>query len=168
VAQAVNHHPLTVEARFRTRVSPYRIYGRQSGTGTSISPSSSISPCQIPFRHCSPCHTSPVQRTIDPQFRDILIPHRHYHKRYSVLLFMIAILSIIKVTNWTVGWAVGFKKPTAALLVKKSAPPPRFIKCEDSLHICLQWAVILRDSVPPESTPLSQITFLVLLFSYCR
>jgi hypothetical protein len=81
---------------------------------------------------------------------------------------MVAILSIIKVTNWTVGWAVGFKKPTAALLVKKSAPHPRFIDCEDSLHICLQWAVILHDSVPPESTPLSQITFLVLLFSYCR
>jgi hypothetical protein len=47
MAQAVSRWPLTAEARFRSRVSPCGICGRQSGTGTGFSPSTSIFPCQF-------------------------------------------------------------------------------------------------------------------------
>jgi hypothetical protein len=42
MAQAVNHRPLAIEARF----SPYGICGGQSDSGTDFSPSSSFFPCQ--------------------------------------------------------------------------------------------------------------------------
>jgi hypothetical protein len=48
MAQAVSRRPLTAEARVRSRVSPYGICGRQSGTGTTgLSPSTSVFPCQF-------------------------------------------------------------------------------------------------------------------------
>jgi hypothetical protein len=42
MAQVVSRRPLTTEAR----VNPCGIYGRQSGTGTGFSPSSSVFHCQ--------------------------------------------------------------------------------------------------------------------------
>jgi hypothetical protein len=47
MAAAVDHRPLTAEARVRSRVSPCGICGGQSGTGTSFSPSTSVFPCQF-------------------------------------------------------------------------------------------------------------------------
>jgi hypothetical protein len=43
MAQAVSRRPLTAEARVR----PCGICGGQSGTGTGISPSTSVFPCQF-------------------------------------------------------------------------------------------------------------------------
>jgi hypothetical protein len=48
MAQAVSRRPLTAESRVRTRVNPCGICGGQSGTGTGFSPSSSVSPVNIP------------------------------------------------------------------------------------------------------------------------
>jgi hypothetical protein len=42
MAKAVNRTPLTTEVQVRARVSPCRICGRQSGTGTGFSTSSSV------------------------------------------------------------------------------------------------------------------------------
>jgi hypothetical protein len=53
MAQAVSCCPLTVEARVHTQASLYRIYGRQSGTETGFSPSSSVFPTSISFHHSS-------------------------------------------------------------------------------------------------------------------
>jgi hypothetical protein len=47
MAQAVSRQPLTAETRVRSRVNPYGICGRQSGTGTGFSTSSSVSPVNI-------------------------------------------------------------------------------------------------------------------------
>ena len=47
MAQAVSRRPLTAEAWVRSRVSPCRICGRQSGTGTGFSPSTSVFRCQF-------------------------------------------------------------------------------------------------------------------------
>jgi hypothetical protein len=46
MAQVVSRRPLTAEARFRARANPRGICGGQSGTGTGLSPSSSVFPCQ--------------------------------------------------------------------------------------------------------------------------
>jgi hypothetical protein len=45
VAQSVRRRPLTAEARVQSRVSPCRICGGQSGTGTGFSLSTSVLPC---------------------------------------------------------------------------------------------------------------------------
>jgi hypothetical protein len=47
MSQAVSRQPLTAEARVRSRVSPCVIFGGQSGTGTGLSPSTSVFPCQF-------------------------------------------------------------------------------------------------------------------------
>jgi hypothetical protein len=47
MAQAVSSRPLTAEARVRSRVNPCGICGGQSSTGTGISPSASVFPCQF-------------------------------------------------------------------------------------------------------------------------
>ena len=47
MAQAVSRRPLTAEEQVRSRVSPCRICGGQSGTGTDFSPSTSAFPCQF-------------------------------------------------------------------------------------------------------------------------
>jgi hypothetical protein len=47
MAQAVSRRPLTAETRVRSRVSPCRICGGQSGTETGFSPSTSVFPCQF-------------------------------------------------------------------------------------------------------------------------
>jgi hypothetical protein len=49
LAQAVSRRPVTAEARFRSRVSTCGICGGQSGTGTGLFPSTSVSPCQFHF-----------------------------------------------------------------------------------------------------------------------
>jgi hypothetical protein len=46
MAQVVSRRPLTAMARVRARVNPCGICGRQSGTGTGLSPNSSVFPCQ--------------------------------------------------------------------------------------------------------------------------
>jgi hypothetical protein len=47
MVQAVSHRPLSAEARVRTQVSTYGFFGEQTGTGTGLSPSSSVSPVSI-------------------------------------------------------------------------------------------------------------------------
>jgi hypothetical protein len=47
MAQALSHRPLTAEAWIRSWVGPYGIFGGQSGTGTRLSPSTSVFPCQF-------------------------------------------------------------------------------------------------------------------------
>jgi hypothetical protein len=47
MAHAVSCRRPTAEARVRSRLSPCGICGRQSGTGTGFSPSSSGFPCQF-------------------------------------------------------------------------------------------------------------------------
>jgi hypothetical protein len=47
MAQAVSHRPLTAEVRVRFCVSPRWICGGQSGTGTGLFPSLSVSPVII-------------------------------------------------------------------------------------------------------------------------
>jgi hypothetical protein len=47
MAQAVSRRPLTAEARVRSLVGPCGICGRQSGTGTGLSLSTSVFPCQF-------------------------------------------------------------------------------------------------------------------------
>jgi hypothetical protein len=49
MSQAVSRGPLTAEARVRAWVSPCGIYGRQSGTRTGLSPSSSGFSCEYHF-----------------------------------------------------------------------------------------------------------------------
>jgi hypothetical protein len=44
MAQDVSRRPLTAEAQVRSQVSPCGICGGQSGTGTGLSPSTSVSP----------------------------------------------------------------------------------------------------------------------------
>jgi hypothetical protein len=44
MAQAVSRWPFAAEALVRARVNPCGICGRQSGTGTGFSPSSSVLP----------------------------------------------------------------------------------------------------------------------------
>jgi hypothetical protein len=46
MSQAVSRRPITAEARDCTRINPYGIFGRQSGTGTVYYPSSSVFPSQ--------------------------------------------------------------------------------------------------------------------------
>jgi hypothetical protein len=47
MAQAVSGRPFTAEVRVRSQVNLCGIYGGQSGTGTSFSPSTSVFPCQF-------------------------------------------------------------------------------------------------------------------------
>ena len=42
MAQALSRRPLTAEARVHSHDSPWEICGRQSGTGTGFSPSTSV------------------------------------------------------------------------------------------------------------------------------
>jgi hypothetical protein len=46
MSQVVSRRPLTAEARVRVQVNPCGICGGQSGTGTGLSPSPSVFPCQ--------------------------------------------------------------------------------------------------------------------------
>jgi hypothetical protein len=46
MAQVVSRRPITAEARVRDLVNPCGICGGQGGTGTGLSPSSSVFPCQ--------------------------------------------------------------------------------------------------------------------------
>jgi hypothetical protein len=46
MAQVISRWLLTAEARVYARVNPCGICGKQSGIGTSFSPSSSVLPCQ--------------------------------------------------------------------------------------------------------------------------
>ena len=47
MAQAASRRPLTAEARVRSLVRPCGVCGRQSGTRTGFSPSTSVFPCRI-------------------------------------------------------------------------------------------------------------------------
>jgi hypothetical protein len=47
MAQVVSRRPLTAMARVRSRVSPCGICGGQSGTGTGVSSSTAVFPCQF-------------------------------------------------------------------------------------------------------------------------
>jgi hypothetical protein len=47
MAQAVSRRSLTAEARIRSRVNPGGICGGESGTGTGVSPSTSVFACQF-------------------------------------------------------------------------------------------------------------------------
>jgi hypothetical protein len=49
LAQAVSCRPLTAEAGVRSQVGPCDICGRQSGTGTDSSPSTSVFPWQYHY-----------------------------------------------------------------------------------------------------------------------
>jgi hypothetical protein len=48
--QAISRRPLAAEVRVRFRFGSCTIYGRQSGTGTGFSSSTSVLPCQF---HCT-------------------------------------------------------------------------------------------------------------------
>jgi hypothetical protein len=64
MVQAVSRQPLTVEARFRARVSPRGICGGQSGPGTEFSLSYSNFPSQ--------CQSTVALVSELPQLADIL------------------------------------------------------------------------------------------------
>jgi hypothetical protein len=53
MAQAVSRRPVTAEARVRSRVSPCRICGGQSGTGTGFFPEYFGCPLSVSFHRCS-------------------------------------------------------------------------------------------------------------------
>jgi hypothetical protein len=62
---AVSRRPLTADARVRCRVDPCGICGGQSGTGTGLSPSTSVVPCQYNFinaPYLSPFTCCPYQK----------------------------------------------------------------------------------------------------------
>jgi hypothetical protein len=94
MAQAVSHRPLTAEARVRSRVSPCRICGAQSDTGTRFPPSPVGSPLSASFRQCSILSfivTLSYQknklrsvRTFKLLFR---ISEEHCRQKYFLLLF---------------------------------------------------------------------------------
>ena len=58
MAQAISRRPPTAEARARSWVSPCRICGVQSGTGTGFSPSTSVSGTPITWKNEKPNHLS--------------------------------------------------------------------------------------------------------------
>jgi hypothetical protein len=59
MAQTVSRLPLAAEARVHTRVRPSGICGGQSGTGTGLSPNSSVLPCQCDSTVADYSHISP-------------------------------------------------------------------------------------------------------------
>jgi hypothetical protein len=58
MAQAVSRRPLTADARLRVRISPCGICGRQSGIGTSLTPSFKGFLCQYNFTMAHHTHVS--------------------------------------------------------------------------------------------------------------
>jgi hypothetical protein len=65
MAQAVSHRPLTAEARVRPCFGPCGICGRQSGTGTGFSPTSSVFRCQYIFPPLLHTNLSPPHEVCD-------------------------------------------------------------------------------------------------------
>jgi hypothetical protein len=69
MVQAVSRRPLTAEARFRARVSRCEIYGKQSGTGTGFSPSSSCLYHSIMFIYVTWGMTTVYRHSLNPSIR---------------------------------------------------------------------------------------------------
>jgi hypothetical protein len=63
MAQAVSRRPLTAETQVRPRVSPRRICGGQSGTGTGFTPRTSVFPYKFHFTG-APLHGKRKKLTI--------------------------------------------------------------------------------------------------------
>jgi hypothetical protein len=63
MAPAVSRRPFTTEARFLSVVSPCGICGVKSDTGTGLSPSTSVFPCQF-HSTVAPLHVNKKKKTI--------------------------------------------------------------------------------------------------------
>jgi hypothetical protein len=82
MAHAISRRPVATEARIPVRVYQRGICGGQSETGTGFSASYSVSPVNI----IPPRFFMYIYHLADgqyarwwPQFRDVVLPHRHDH-----------------------------------------------------------------------------------------
>ena len=87
LAQAVSRWPLKIKAWFRSRASPYYIYGGRSGIGIGLSPSTSVSGCSyrlsIVAHSCCSWQTSkPVKTGNLPNSNVLSEIEKHFIEKY--------------------------------------------------------------------------------------
>jgi hypothetical protein len=92
MAQAISSRSLTAEAQVKTSVSPCGICVRASGTGTGVSPSSSIDTCLSP---CSYVIKGMKSTPVGGRSSETVPPHRHEQQQQSMSLLW----NLVKLSN---------------------------------------------------------------------